>query len=255
MLGTRALRRWRTARSPFYRRFPVENGEMLLSIDQRIAVSREKGFIYFRIPKAANSTVVSALHEGATAEGYVSRDAKHSFARASTLSRDEVANLRDRFFLFSVVRDPFSRLLSAYLDKIRRGKSGRRPVAAYYRRAPGADISFLEFCRFIADGGVAANPHWYRQVDLIPCGLDFLHYLGRVESLSTDLDVIRRRIRIDVGHRIDSWNPHRTDAAAKLQQMYCPESIALVQSVYRQDFEALGYAMEPDWARAVMRSS
>lgn len=247
----RAFRKWRTARSPFYRRYPVADGEMLLAIDQRIAVSRKHKFIYFRIPKAANSTVVTALHEDAASEGYASRDAKHSFDRASTLTRDEVAELKDRFFLFTVVRDPYSRLLSAYLDKICRSKSGKRPVAAYYRRDLGADISFLEFCRFIADGGLNANPHWYRQVDLIPCGVDMLHFVGRVESLAADLDVIRRHIRADVGHRIDSWNPHRTDATGKMKEMYCPEAIAVVRDRYRRDFETFDYALEPAWVKAL----
>lgn len=126
------LKRWRVARSPFFRRYPVAGNETMLAIDQRIAVSRQKGFIYFRVPKAANSTVVTLLYEGAGADGYVSKEAKRSFARASALKSDEVNGLRERFFLFTVVRDPFSRLLSAYLDQIGRGKRGKRPVAAYY---------------------------------------------------------------------------------------------------------------------------
>lgn len=247
----KAFKRWRVARSPFYRRYPVVGSEMMLAIDQRIAVSREKGFVYFRIPKAANSTVVTALYDNAETEGYVSKDAKRSFDRASMLKRDEVDSLNERFFMFTVVRDPFSRLLSAYLDQICRAKPGRRPVAAYYGKEVSDPISFREFCRFIASGGIHANPHWYRQVDFIPCGTDKLHFVGRVETLNADLEVIRRRVWADTRHRVAGWNPHRTDATGKMKEMYCPETIAVVQDWYREDFEAFGYASEPEWVRSV----
>jgi hypothetical protein len=251
----KALKKWRVARSPFYRRYPVPDREMMLAIDQRIAVSREKGFIYFRIPKAANSTVATALYDKADAEGYVSRDAKRSFDRASNLTREEVAGLNEKFFLFTVVRDPFSRLLSAYLDQIGRGKPGKRPVAAYYGKALSDPISFLEFCRFIADGGLHANPHWYRQVDFVLAGVDKLHFVARVESLTADLQVICRRVRPDRRHSVEEWTPHRTDATKKMKELYCPETVALVREQYRADFDAFGYAREPEWVEAPLRSS
>ncbi len=250
----KALKRWRVSRAPFYRRYPIADAEVMLAIDQRIAVNRDKAFIYFRIPKAANSTVVTMLYANADTEGYVSKEAKRSFDRASSLSRDEVAELTGRFFLFTVVRDPFSRLLSAYLDQVVRGKNGKRPVARYYGKDAADPISFPEFCRFLSDGGVRANPHWYPQVDFIPCGVDKLHFVGRVESLADDLEAIRRRVWPEMKHQVRSWDPHRTDATGKMKDMYCPETIAVVREQYREDFEAFGYPREPDWTKVSIRS-
>lgn len=92
-------------------------------------------------------------------------------------------------------------------------------------------------------------------MSFIPCGVDQLHFVGRVESLDADLDVVRRRLHADVNHGREGWTPHRTDATAKMKEMYTPETVALVQELYRDDFLAFDYEREPDWITGLRRSS
>src|SRR5690625_4749524 len=123
-----ALKTFRLRRSPFHRLYPSPDWAMTAQIDRRVAVDRARSFIYFRIPKAANSTVAATLHPSPARE--VSSDiAKRSFSRASSLTYREVRELAERFFLFTVVRDPYSRLASAYLDKDKKDKARRQIVA------------------------------------------------------------------------------------------------------------------------------
>jgi len=223
---------------------------MMYEIDRRIAVDRDRGFIYFRVPKAANSTIAATLFPSSKDE--VAADtAKRVFARASDLTRQEVDELRARFFLFTVVRDPYSRLASAYLHKVRNGVKARRQVVDNYSCANPDDVSFLEFCRFLAEGGRSLNPHWYRQVDLIPCGVQQLHYIGRVESLDEAMSYITARIGGGLSGRIRNVRGHGTGAAEKLRELYSAETVAIVRELYAADFATFGYGSEPDWVNAL----
>lgn len=236
--------KWRIPRTPFHRAYPSPTADMVFSVNINTAVDRERGFIYFRIPKAANSTVVRNLVKG-DVKG-PSKNAKRAFDRVDTLTRDEVASLASRFFLFTVVRNPYSRIASAYLDKVVRGKRSAKVLRKLGKHA-GDDVSFLEFCHYLLAGGVNEDQHWYRQVHLIPCGIELLHYVGRVESLMTDLDAILIRINGTASQGHQSWAPHRTGADTRLGGLYCPESIRIVRSVYAEDFEILEYSEEAFW--------
>lgn len=238
------LSRWLVPRSPFFRAYPAPVKGMEVNIDLRTAVDRQRGFIYFRIPKAANSTVmINLLQEELVGP---SKNAKRAYARVSSLSKDEVAQLTDRFFLFAVVRNPYTRVASAYLDKIVRGKRSAK-VHARLAIPADKDIPFTDFCRYLQSGGVNGDPHWYRQVDLIPCGYDKLHFVGHVETLSTDLALILRKIGSEPVPDNKSWNPHRTGANSQLDRLYTQECIDIVSVLYREDFSAFGYSIEPDW--------
>ena len=217
---------------------------MEINANLRTAVDRQRGFIYFRIPKAANSTVMVNLLQ----EEFVgpSKVAKRAFARVSSLSKEEVLKLTDRFFLFTVVRNPYSRVASAYLDKIVRGKRSAK-VRAKLSLPEGAGISFTDFCRYLQSGGVDEDPHWYRQIDLIPCGYDKLHFIGHLESLNSDLAYILREIGSRPAEDGKSWEPHRTGAGSQLEKLYTQECIDVVSSVYEEDFTALGYSTNPEW--------
>lgn len=237
---------WRLSNAPFYRKYPPRNRAMLPEINQRTVVDRQRGFLYFRIPKAANSTVMVNLAEADMRGQATSKHVKRAFARVDTLSKQEVAQLSTRFFLFTVVRNPYTRLVSSYLDKIARGKRSAQVSRALGKTAD-AEIGFLEFCRYLRDGGVDDDPHWYRQVDLIPCGRAMLHEVGRTEHLGEDLTRILRRINGVAPRELANWAPHQTGANSRLAEFYCEESMAIVRAVYAEDFSAFGYSTDPLW--------
>lgn len=238
-------------RSPFHRAFPGVNVEVTMQVDKRVAIGHEPAFVYFRIPKAANSTVISTLYANVSSDGDLEASAaKRAFTRASNLNRRELERLSRDHFLFTFVRDPFSRLASAYLDKVvaaRGTMAGKRAVAAYLGVPVDAEISFLDFCRFLNAGGLYSNPHWYPQGDFIPCGVHRLDFVGRVERLEKDLPALTHKLFGASAQGVIEWAPHRTSANDKLVQLYCAESIDIVRRIYNADFHLFGYSREPAW--------
>ncbi len=230
--------------SPFFLRYPCRYGTT--KVDTRIAVDRERRFIYFRIPKAANSTVSYAISNIETENGDSAGAYKSGYDRASSLGFLETYRLHQRFFLFSVVRNPYTRVASAYLDKIQGQKRQRVPVARALGRASTAPITFNEFCAYLAKGGYRDDVHWFRQTDLIPCGTDCLDYLGSVETLTKDLNAIRTRLAITSETGRSDWKHGKTGATSRLFELYDDESRISVFETYKQDFELLGYAKSLD---------
>ncbi|AHK80566.1 hypothetical protein M911_01665 [Ectothiorhodospira haloalkaliphila] len=235
---------------PFYRRFNDMPLHALPQLDQRIAVDRTRGFIYFRIPKAANSTVIRLLTSEKDVR-YNSYEGKRSFIRPSKLRAHEVKTLDRQFFLFTITRDPYTRVLSAYLDKIVKGKRKERACRALQKPLE-SEISFGEFCNYLDHGGFKHDPHWYPQNWFIPRDICTMAHVGKMESLNDELEVIMSRI--DSTRKLGdagSQRRHRTDADQKLKAYYSRDTAGIIARVYRQDFERFDYSQSPDWLKDI----
>jgi hypothetical protein len=135
-------------------------------VDLRGMCGLNQGFFYSRVPTAANSTVSFYLAEQCGVPAWRGRlregtCAKIAFPKPSQLSTSQVDRFAD-LFKFTFVRNPYARVLLAYLDKVRTGKkiNGIR--------------SFTEFCRYLGSGGLYHNAHWAPQTSVL--GLPLHHY-------------------------------------------------------------------------------
>jgi len=219
---------------PFYRRYPFRSDASIRSADDRGMVDMELGFFCNRVPKAANSTVVTNLARLKFGRDIDSPDAKRMFTTPARLSKADVERFPS-LFKFTVVRNPYTRTLSAYLDKIE-----RRALRA------GKESSFRDFLlqaksqrRFLF-----SNAHWAPQSSLMLIPVEQFDFIGKVESLSDDLAEITRRIRPELEQTLSSFKKNATGAGDKLRQYYDDELIALVQDLYRDDFTTFNYSTE-----------
>lgn len=105
--------------TPFYRKYPYKGGASAASADDRGCVDTRLRFFCNRIPKSANSSVVINLAAVKTGQDIPSVEAKKLCTKPSQLKKTDVQALDD-FFCFVFVRNPYTRVLSAYLDKIER---------------------------------------------------------------------------------------------------------------------------------------
>lgn len=217
---------------PFYRRYPYAGHVSINSADARGLVDLELGVFCNRIPKAANSTVVTNLARLSHGQHVRSYAAKRMYRTPATLSTDEVARFDD-LFKFVVVRNPFSRTLSAYLEKIERRAEQK-----------GRQTSFREFLEQARDGALYSNAHWAPQSDLLLIPVEKFDYIGKVESLEHDLAVIKHRIRPDQPLPVTSARGHATGASSKLARYYEPDLIDMVRQLYQRDFELFGYSTD-----------
>lgn len=153
----------------------------------------------------------------------------------------------DREFVFTFVRNPYARALSAYLDKI----TGTRDLAVWRpfaeRHNLGDDeISFAEFLRLIAtEPPETMDTHWRPQSQIIGADLVPYNFVGAIETFTADLThVVHTLFGPDA--KIEVFAPHRTQASERLQEYYGAEERAIVERLYHDDFAALGYATDPE---------
>ncbi|WP_160151917.1 sulfotransferase family protein [Microbulbifer sp. ALW1] len=219
---------------PFYRRYPFRSPASMRSANDRGMVDLELGFFCNRVPKAANSTIVTNLTRLKLNRDLPSEQAKKISTRPGHLSRAEMTQF-DKLFKFTVVRNPYSRVLSAYLNK----------VVRFPERC--GDISFAQFLQRLATERdfLYSNAHWVPQADLMLIPAEEFDFIGKVESLDRDLAEIKQRIRPDIQDEITSAGPPPTGASKKLREYYSDDSlVALVADIYRQDFTTFGYSTE-----------
>lgn len=214
---------------PFYRKYPFTSPASIRSADDRGCVDLELGFFYNRVPKAANSTVMTNLARLKHGEDIASRAAKRMFTSPARLNAAEVARF-DALFKFTVVRNPFTRTLSAYLDKVERRA-----------RREHRETSFRAFLLSLQRGKLYGNAHWAPQSGLMLIPVERFDFIGKVETLEQDLATIKRRIGPNLEQPLTSVMTNATGAGERLRAYYDDELVALVQDLYRQDFTSFRY--------------
>jgi len=228
---------------PFYLSNKYRGPLSLEMVDKRGLIDFDLGIFYNRVPKAGNSSVVSNLH--AMKHGYFiqsaeeSKKVKASFLRPSDLSIQQVDSF-DQLFKCTMVRNPYSRILSSYLDKVVTGKKKYRFIEE--DRIP----NFHEFCLYLKEGGWRDNIHWAPQTAILLLPLTEYDFIGHLESYTLDIDTILKSIKRKTKNlQLKSFVVNATDSDNKLKEYYCKESADIIGSLYLSDFESFGYDVRP----------
>lgn len=220
---------------------------MTLPLNGNIAASRQLPYIYVNNWKCGCSTIRRTLWASEHALGVAPAPLDpHAVEWLSPFVNDprRWENV-DNEFVFTFVRNPYARVLSAYLDKI----TGTRDHAVWgpfaQRHRLGEDeISFVEFLRLIAtERPETMDMHWRPQSQIIGADLVPYNFVGTMETFTADFaHVIHTLFGPDA--TIEVFAPHRTQASERLRQYYGAEERAIVEDLYRDDFAALGYAAD-----------
>lgn len=158
--------------------------------------------------------------------------------------------------VFTVVRSPFSRTLSAYLHHVNadgfatrlsrrfgfwRSQSLRDDIMGKLGLPRSHRLSFAEFLDALAARGQLDDltGHFRSQVQNTLWGELAYDFVGRMEDMGAvnaflaqrDIPLLRR-------------TPHAQKAGQKLEDHYTPTLMKRVHQIYREDFEAFGY--DPD---------
>lgn len=217
-------------------------------VTKRTIVSRTHGYCYFRIPKCANSTVVNTLalydeslgaNSGEASLKAIRRSARGLFRTLrlspKTLGRD--------FFCFTIVRNPFSRVLSAYLDKIADGVGDYPKVTNALGKDDIRCVSFSEFVDFLEDGGLFGNAHWAPQCSLLPVAPSSLAFVGHVETIEEDLSTLLPKLIPGIDFSgLQSRTDRRRNSNARLREYYTDDLERRVVDLYEEDFRAFAYS-------------
>lgn len=202
---------------------------------KQVAFFRRIGIAFNRMQKNGNSTAMSFLHYLEHGEHQPAGDAKaHALHLSDLGARGVFALTRAKRLL--VVRDPFSRTLSAFLDKFR-SPNYRRDFGEFALSSEG----FSEFLSFLENGGLRANVHWGPQSDRILLAAQKYDAVVPFSAFPTDFV---RSIEQWVPGAEAKWaefsvgevgGPPATHAGEKVASFFSRRDMATVERLFQAD--------------------
>lgn len=221
--------------------------------DRHYLVFPGLGFAYGRVPKAANSSIKRALAglvgctrtrgtRGINRDRYWQKVEGVALLTSGALLRDHPG-----VYTFSVVRNPFGRLVSCHANKLASG----RPLTLTWRLlgfSRGMSFqAFVERAASIRDA--QADNHFRSQWSLLQHGGALVPgFVGRLETLDRDWAEVRRELSQRCG-RDPGELPHTNSTAGQHGPVHDyfrdPGIVRLVRERYRDDFERF-YPDAPD---------
>jgi hypothetical protein len=193
-----------------------------------LAPNRALGALFVHIPKCGGTSVenqIGVFHGHRSAVYFRAAD-RELFARA---------------FKFTLVRNPYDRLVSGfhYLKHHSTAPLDR----AWAARALGGIGDFREFAEALEDRGFARRvvawrhfvPQWYFVCD--GRGAPMMDLVGRIEDFDGFVAELGRRSALRLRNEV-----HRASARRPWQDYYTPRARAAAAALYREDFRAFGYA-------------
>ena len=211
-------------------------------------VSRKLNYIYVQNWKCGSSTVRTTLWAAEHAMGLAPPPGSpHKPSRDTPFFSDPTRWEKvDDQFVFTIARNPYVRVLSAYLDKIhgQRDQNVWSRFAAQHRLGD-RQLDFGEFLTVVAATPEAQmDPHWRPQsCNLVPSLIPY-DFIGSMENFEADLGYILGRIFPDRTVPIENYKPHQTGAASRLAEFYGARELRLVREIYGRDFLELGYDLD-----------
>jgi hypothetical protein len=211
-------------------------------------IAPDRRFLFTKNEKCGNNTCRMTLQRVALGrplpDGF--RDSNRWFApllQPSDLDLTDARALNPMVPLkFAVVRDPYSRILSCYLNKF--GHPGKKR-AAFARRAGGPeDMSFGAFVdRVSRQAPREMDPHWRVQVHNLHCDLIAYDRLIPFERLEEDL----AEVLAGLGEAVELKSVRKgasRDYRERLARHYTPQIARTVRDTFAEDFERFGYPTE-----------
>lgn len=219
-----------------------------------INLSEKYRYVYINNPKTGCTTLKSALVElevRDTGQLLDLSDPRSIHGRSSPLRQHRpiwpaptLSRLVQQGYTFiGFIRNPYTRLLSCYLDKI---ASNALDWPLILRDLPGQKHpeSFTEFIyQIVPQTDLEMNPHWRPQVANLLFGQIPYTFIGRFEAFAEDYVRTFAAIGV-VGDAVPELchlnRSHRQ--GIELSSFYDKELQSLLYQRYQVDFETFGYA-------------
>ena len=159
-------------------------------------------------------------------------------ASCVTVRRLVGAAVFDACFKFTVVRNPFTRIMSVYSYNFRHDEKRFKTFKSYVHALPG----------ICAKPKALAGSHHIPQIHYSHIdGRQVADHIARFEDLPDSLDAVRRRLGIDRELPHINVIPRLPEVAAdKVAELYDPRMVAIMREVFAADFETFGYSDRPD---------
>ena len=202
-------------------------------------ISEKYKCIFVHIPKAAGSSIEQSS---------IFQDQRIKFKEyvgghtTAIEYREKYPDLFKEYFKFSLVRNPFSRLVSAYCYLLKGGSGNRYDTRIFKKYFENSDRNFISFCRNqlskeMVDEVVHLRPQFkFLCDDNMTILVDFI---GKQENFSQDAKKIFQKVglKYERKHSLKSSNKH-------FSEYYEKDIQDKVFELYQPDFELFGYQSE-----------
>jgi hypothetical protein len=229
------------------------------SVSQHVLYIPKFNLIYFQVPKVASTSLRSFLYskmlEGTgTPERSIDLITRKPRLHGLSISFCHLYHYSDAQFnailtnptikKFTVVRDPYTRALSAYRDKVvNKHLTGamEQDLKHLFGKTADDPISFDEFCDYlkeIHDAMRRFNPHFKPQWEHLGSGAFPFDKIIRLESLDAELTEFFR----DVGLVWEGKKLARHGTGSNDRDDMSRQARDILREIYRDDFERFGYS-------------
>lgn len=223
---------------------------------------KDYNFVFCYIPKVACTNWKCLFRKLSGFDDYLNAGKAHDRKNSGLIYLNEVENAQSLIddtdnSKYCFTRNPYSRILSAYLNKVDR--LNRNPdllkddyFSKLYLEIKSVgnieeEISFLDFLNWLVKARVMKSfghydEHWRNQSDILNLKEVTFDFVGRFENIQSDSERLFQLIGagLEFPTQQDVGFP-ATKASDKLRRYYTDEAISLVNELYLQDFEQLEY--------------
>lgn len=213
-------------------------------------IDKSCSLVYTSIPKAGCTTIQTIL-ANAWAQSVGKKLIRNSHTPKgqeyliywNSPGRPPIQDLLEKCYFFTVSRNPYSRVLSAWMDKVKGASKEGIAFAEKFKIADPTNISFEKFIDLLMQCNKETfDHHWATQSSI--CNFDKVPYthIGNLESLPDSINWINEHLPFPPISEDARFASHSTGSAKKLSNYYTQSIQEKVYSLYEEDFENFGYS-------------
>tara|TARA_Y100001933_G_C19002317_1_gene565108 strand:+ start:1014 stop:1625 length:612 start_codon:yes stop_codon:yes gene_type:complete len=194
-----------------------------------VTYSNEFRYVFFRVSKTGTRSILHNLHKHTViTDGFPMID-NPNYRHKLGYSK-KYQSIWDTYFKFSIVRNPWDRLVSTYYNKVL-GMNKKYKIKFYKKFR---HRSFKYFITYLSNINLSKEEHIKYQYKFIPNNVNFI---GKFENLQNDFNTICDNIGIphcELPHWNRTQHEHYTE-------YYDDETRKIVAEKYAKDIEYFNY--------------